>query len=47
MSTDGQILRIDQIIDISKQTNIMNNYEQIKYLQLVGQYGQQNKSLAY
>ncbi|CAD8117453.1 unnamed protein product [Paramecium sonneborni] len=42
---DGQIIRIDQFIEITKPPIMMNNYEQINYLQWIGQYGQNNQKI--
>ncbi|CAD8058043.1 unnamed protein product [Paramecium primaurelia] len=39
---DGCSLKIDRIIGPSKELDLMNNLEQIKHLQWIGQYGQNN-----
>ncbi|CAK82762.1 unnamed protein product (macronuclear) [Paramecium tetraurelia] len=43
--TDGQILRLDHNKEPQKPPEILNNLEQIKYLQWHGQYGQNLKKV--
>ncbi|CAD8094416.1 unnamed protein product [Paramecium primaurelia] len=40
LGNDGQTLRIQKTVGLSNQTEILTNYEQIKYLQWDGDYGE-------
>ncbi|CAD8116807.1 unnamed protein product [Paramecium primaurelia] len=42
---NGAILRIDNIKDDTEQPQVLNNFEQIKYLQWIGEFGQRGKKI--